>query len=746
MGTDVFKEKAALKVEEQLKQDYKSLPKLAIVRRFRLFVWRGQRRRNMMRTEMSSMANTAFQTDPNYAALNEQSQNAADRHGHELLTGMAAVNLIGHVHNQQIDQLCKAYLNGGVSDAQFQQNFNTIVANDAYIQSVLRGNNITHIGTNVLLQLKEQRALNVLINTLDWQLNQYIATGNTVYMNNMQTYVEQYIKDYQKLPAFKAVFEQFINWDLNARNQLRRYLSHQKAIMKMQITNLTMNIDIINKWKSAYQIDNKDREKWWKYKLWHFLDKHPWGTIIWSGFLALWLWAATLWTSAVVWAAVSTWVFGSYVWFTNYIKKWTHHTKEQNTHEKNVVTDYRNEQARIQNWQNDALNGRGWRKYKAKRQLALYDETTQANIQLSNQITEYITNLSAKTWTLTANEDNFMRLNLIEWWARLQYYKQMGHNFLASENVDQTEKDMKRLEKAITLWLQKIGRTTNDIQTTMNATNSLGTNITYAVIQNDLKASYDKSLIQFKRERKNLALKYGIWTAVASIGASLAFQYAFGSWVFGKDTPTFSNTFNTSDNFNLWRANWLYNNISSDTDTFLSSVPDGSNITIHYWAWTDATPVIPWRLVPSDLSSKISSVNSYISWLPTKAAGAAWPGLTAADKANFLAEVSGLSWGSWTNWILQNMRHADALKQIAEGLSNSWTSWLNNISLTLDPAQNVIWLTPHTPADRVANVLFEASKEGVPWKKCRFFGVPLFFNTFKDRKASKDTTDQKFGK
>jgi hypothetical protein len=42
----------------------------------------------------------------------------------------------------------------------------------------------------------------------------------------------------------------------------------------------------------------------------------------------------------------------------------------------------------------------------------------------------------------------------------------------------------------------------------MTATNGLGTNITYNVIQNDLKASYDKSLIQFKRERKNLALKY----------------------------------------------------------------------------------------------------------------------------------------------------------------------------------------------------------------------------------------------
>jgi hypothetical protein len=61
-----------------------------------------------------------------------------------------------------------------------------------------------------LLQLKEQKALNTLIRTLDCQLNSYIATGNPIHMHNMQNYVEQYIKDYQKLPAFRTTFEQFL--------------------------------------------------------------------------------------------------------------------------------------------------------------------------------------------------------------------------------------------------------------------------------------------------------------------------------------------------------------------------------------------------------------------------------------------------------------------------------------------------------------------------------------------------------
>ena len=193
------------------------------------------------------MANTAFQTDAAYATLNDQSQNAADRHGHELLTNMEAVNRITTVHNPHVDQLCKDYLNGRETDSTFQTKFNTIVAADANIQNALNGQNITHIGTNILLQLKEHLALKDLIGKLDLQLAHYSATGNGTYKDNMEKFVEQYIRDYQKTPAFMAIFEPFIKSGIDTNKNLERYLKNQVAIMKMQITNLTMNIDILNK-------------------------------------------------------------------------------------------------------------------------------------------------------------------------------------------------------------------------------------------------------------------------------------------------------------------------------------------------------------------------------------------------------------------------------------------------------------------------------------------------------------------
>ena len=142
----------------------------------------------------------------------------------------------------------------------------------------------------------------------------------------------------------------------------------------------------------------------------------------------------------------------------NALKKWTHYTKEQNTHEKNVATDYRNEQAKIKERQNKALNGKRYARstYKAKRQLALYDQATQENIQISNSICDSITELSSKIGGLDTNEENYMKKNLIQGWVRLKYYREKGHNFLASNEKDEIEKDMKRLEKSIILGAEKL--------------------------------------------------------------------------------------------------------------------------------------------------------------------------------------------------------------------------------------------------------------------------------------------------
>ena len=67
------------------------------------------------------------------------------------------------------------------------------------------------------------------------------------------------------------------------------------------------------------------------------------------------------------------------VWIKNFVKKWTHHTKEQNTYEKNLTRNYEEEIAQMKEWERirDEKDSE-WKythwwfeRYKAKRQLEL---------------------------------------------------------------------------------------------------------------------------------------------------------------------------------------------------------------------------------------------------------------------------------------------------------------------------------------------------------------------------------------
>ncbi len=43
-----------------------------------------------------------------------------------------------------------------------------------------------------------------------------------------------------------SLFENVVKGDINASNSMKKFLKQEMAVMKMQIKNLTMSIDIIN--------------------------------------------------------------------------------------------------------------------------------------------------------------------------------------------------------------------------------------------------------------------------------------------------------------------------------------------------------------------------------------------------------------------------------------------------------------------------------------------------------------------
>ncbi|MDR0282010.1 MAG: hypothetical protein LBI53_01440 [Candidatus Peribacteria bacterium] len=149
------------------------------------------------------------------------------------------------------------------------------------------------------------------------------------------------------------------------------------------------------------------------------------------------------------------------VGFKNFVKKWTHHTKEQNTHEKNLVRDYDKVTKRMELWRQDM--GNNWlgkwipgKRYKGKRQRELYDQTTQHNFADTKETTDFImAGLTKLKPTSSAYDKNQYNFAVMEAKARLDMYKQSGHNFLKSNEASKIEQDMRELERALLLVVQR---------------------------------------------------------------------------------------------------------------------------------------------------------------------------------------------------------------------------------------------------------------------------------------------------
>lgn len=758
MWTDIHRERVSLETEEELRDYYKWLARYDVWNRGKLFFSRWRRRKNMIKEKMNKLAWKAFSMD---ASLDEKTEKSSDRHELELLNNMDKINKENSValENPQINELCKDYLQWKVSEDNFKILFNQHVDADVNIQNIIKNaklpkkQKMTHIWTNILEKLKLQKASSDLMYSVNTEFDAYINDKQDVHIDTINKLIEDYIKEFQQNPKFLDDYKNFLK-DKDP-SKLKLFFQHNQAIMKMQIKNLKVKIDVLTAWKSAYQIDNKDRQKWRAYKVWHALDKLP-RRVQTAGFvwLSIGTGLLTWWLGTVASAARVTWVSAWSVWWMNALKKRTHYTKEQNTHEKNVATDYKNEQAKIAARQEQALKWKRYSRktYKAKRQLALYDQSTQENFQISNTITDTITDLCSQVRKLTPQEENYIKKNLIQWKVRLDYYRDIWHNFLASTEKEKIERDMNRLEKAIILWSNRLWINITNISN-LQATDDDGKVLTYLEIKNDLENSYNKSLIQFKRERRVLAAKYWVGTAVMSAGMSLGMQYLMWTWVFSKDPIPWSMAWLwSSEEFNLWKHElldtWTRNNIYATSNTISSNpgVTPLSTLDVTYWAWTDATWVLPWRLTPTDYATKFSTVYSNINSMP---------GLDSWVKTDILSHLSsrsreanrqattGVSSG-FTNDALHGMRCLEWIEQLAKWLADSWYNWKINLFYWGSP-YNVPWTWLHNVSERIVNMDFVLNN---PWSWGTFrdrliVPVPLRFNTFKDRILGKKPEDKK---
>ena len=170
-----------------------------------------------------------------------------------------------------------------------------------------------------------------------------------------------------------------------------------------------------------------------------------------------------------------------------------------------------------------------WRHYKARRQYNLYQTTTQQRIADTEILTKKIQDVLSSTINLEAPE-NVNKKNILAWYltnalARLDYYKESWHNFVASQNRTKVEQDLNKLYKAVqdaTLRLNESNLNFYPRSTVIeNWLSTIRSSSEYDNLRVQLREDYEKALSTFKRRRRNLEARYFIGTAAVTAGTAV---------------------------------------------------------------------------------------------------------------------------------------------------------------------------------------------------------------------------------
>ena len=718
---NIHRENAKYKAEEEIKEKYNKLSKYNLWGKAKFFLMRGIMRDKKIKQQMKDAKNWPFSNDKE---LNSELGKGVNRQ--ELETLFSGENSERQIKDiPELNKACISFIRGELSETSFQAFFTALIQNkkkEFWIQ------NIDYLGTNILEKLKFEKAQFELVN----ELAKDLETGADT--TAIEKKIEDFLKSYQRNPDFLKT----IRSDLANKNneQLKNYFRHEHAKRVLALNNLKMNLNVFTNKKSAYQIDNSDREKGRAYSLGKKIDALPWWAQT-AGFtgggLLLGLTGGALGLGVIGSSALVTWWVAGMTGFKNYIKKRTHYTKEQNTHEKNMTRNLSNELAKIEKRKEDTqLKGaKNWyRSYRAGRQLDLYNNATQS-FEKTKTISEKLLAFGTSLKSPTEEERSIAKEILREAKSRLEAYYKTGHNFLASENMAQIESDMNELHMAISMVCEKLNLEYKDINSE-------------ELIKNQISGYHHASSV-FKNQRSRLAAKYGIATGVASAGVAIGAQYLMGTWIFSSEAVPWKTISKPSisgkEYFELGGTelgninNW-WGQIHDGVKNAFDGLGNNTTVNIHYGAGTDATQVLPGSkfLDASVYHDKLTEVVNEIDTLS----------LNNAQKAAFIKQLQDEPWKvDWTKWFtsdyLHGQRCAEWLLETARGLANSGSNLVPEFSY--DSAMNIAGSQAHNQAERFFNVNMEVVEHipgkaghGIRW----WIPITGFANTFKKEPKNSD--------
>lgn len=795
---DTYQEKVRKEVENEINEDYHNTGQWKVFKKFWTFMSRGFKRKKKIAEKMKEMEGTPFVV--NDEEMNQELESIANRHDLEEKFYKSKMGVFGKIQRTKlidtakdtinerekgpgIKDLCKKYLTTDYKKEDFQQDFNEYIQENYDIPKENQ-----FFATNILNKLDTIKADNDLFKKLEKNISDWKR-------DEVKTECNKYFSKYKKDPRFRNELYELMGeaqkGNLSAEDQkkldekIKKFIRHQKAIANASVNNLRIKMDLLTNGKAAHRINNKDRKNR-LFKIGHKFDKLPrWGqlmTAAWIGVAGMGVAALGGWAIAAT--ATTAWLSGLFA----AIKKMTHYTKEQNTFEKDLATDYEKTKNKIRQWEATVQNENARRRdrYKAKRQLKLYKEATQNKLiedkdekaettQLVDALHQLIENTKSRE---EIEKDPKNQLLIADIAARLEAYRRTGHNFLRSNDGTEMEQKFYELENA----LQTISNRYYDkkLDTRMkarriNQKNEKGEDVTdkdgkpstykYSDLVTAYCTDYSKASKKFRAQLALLGLKYGVGTAVLSAWTSLWIQKLTGSGIVAEGPKTEVTTIawqettqevteftkaNATGNFDLWSFELTDNNaIQNLAHDNIAGLSSNDTVTLHFWGGTDATPIrINW-----DFSSiKVNDIYNEKLNQVIKAIRKS----KIQNGSELIHQLQ--NWQRQDSWQQVNdmLHHLRCLETIEETVKGSW-NFSGTLNIQYDSSLTTNATTAYNESERIGKALLEIHKKSiVPWiqwwtgeitipgtgNKNLIFSIPFFANTFYDNGTPPETKEK----
>ncbi len=275
----VYREKAEHEAEELLRKEYEAIERFKFkdsktwstpLKRLKMYWMRGERKNDAVKATMK------MYKEKKVDLQHGEVTSAADRH-EKMYTHWNENDNIEKVADgmniPEVDALSKRYLtDASLNDAEFEKQFNLIISKNSYIKKALN-KNVNYSASNILLKLRAEKHYRALIHHIGSEVQAYAAKPDAAaYTAAVKKHVDAYVSathsaltpNLQKALLAPANVDKYKNW-----------ISHERALLKIQTENLKIKLDILKGGKGAYEVDNKDRNKNVLAKLGALMDERP---------------------------------------------------------------------------------------------------------------------------------------------------------------------------------------------------------------------------------------------------------------------------------------------------------------------------------------------------------------------------------------------------------------------------------------------------------------------------------------